>query len=87
MRPLINEERRLLRHALGFDQSKIAYRNRYSSLGRHEAWEALVACGAANRDSHNGGEMWWYWVTEAGYYAVREPHEQRAGDTTFDRVN
>lgn len=87
MRPLTNLERELLRHALGFDQSKIAYRNRYSSMGRNDAWEGLVACGAANRSAVTEAKMWWYWVTENGYHAVREPHEQRADDTRFDCVN
>lgn len=87
MRPLTNDERSLLRHALGFDQNKIAYRNRYASNGRNETWEGLVACGAANRVAHGEGKMWWYWVTETGYHAVREPHEQRSGDTVFTHAN
>lgn len=87
MRPLTNDERNQLRHALGFDSSKIAYRNRYASNGRSELWEGLVAAGAASRSSRDTGKLWWYWVTEAGYHAVREPDETRAGDTVFNCVN
>lgn len=85
--PLTNEEIRLLRHALGLDNVKVMYRNRYSSNGRHEVWEGLVAKGVADRASHGEGKMWWYWVTRTGFDAVREPDEKHDGETRFDCAN
>jgi hypothetical protein len=87
MRPLTDEERRLMRHALGFANGRVAYRNRYATTGRHDLWEGLVAIGAANRHSFEEGKMWWYWVTEAGYHAVVQPGESRQDDLRYDFAN
>lgn len=87
MRPLTNDERQKMRHALGLDQGSTVYRNRYVSHGRNEAWEGLCAIGAAGREAFGESERWAYWVTHAGYEAVREPSDKLDGDTTFNYAN
>lgn len=78
----------MLRHALGLDNSKVVYRNRYLSSTRNETWEGLVAAGAADREVIPKDESkWWYWATRAGFDAVREPGEKHDGETSFNYNN
>jgi len=67
-----------MRHGLGLDQSKIAYRNRYSAVvgsGQFGAFEALAARGFAERGSDKGG-IAYFSLTEAGIAAVTKPEER-----------
>jgi hypothetical protein len=68
-----DQERRLMRHALGLDNAKKSYRNRYccAPFGQTAtAWEALVERGFAERAEGIGGDYWWYRVTDAGRAAL-----------------
>lgn len=87
MRPLNNDERIVMRHALGLDNGKTIYRNRYFAGGRDEKWEALVAIGAANRNVTGPCDKWSYWVTRNGAMSVLEDGERHDGETAFDHIN
>lgn len=87
MRPLTNDERKVMRHALGLTNGREAYRNRFASTGRNETWEGLCGIGAANRETSTDSPLWWYWVTSAGLRAVIEQGEIVGRETKFDCAN
>lgn len=75
-RPEITDiQRQMLRHALGLDQSKNAYRNHYvcGSVAGEDLWLDAHAKGLATP----GGMLTWH-VTRAGFAEVALPGE------TFD---
>lgn len=75
------EQREKMRHALGLDRQKVAYRNHYITLSSDPDWEDLVERKLARdhhindgRDNHN------YSVTALGFSAVAEPGETDDGE-------
>lgn len=70
-----NLQRGMMRHALGLDRSKNAYRNRYNAgtTAAEDAW--LDLCGRGLAGVARRGQ---YHVTRAGFALVVEPGE------TFD---
>lgn len=68
--PMITDgERKLMLHALGLDQAKKSYRNRFSCAPfgtTAAAWEKLVDRGLAERAEGVGSDLWWYRVTDTG---------------------
>lgn len=75
LRPLTNEERKQMRHALGLDQAAKPYRNSFVSYGRDTLWEGLCGIGAANRNSFDAADKWVYRLTEEGIEAVIHDQE------------
>lgn len=72
--PPTTEERRMMRHALGLDRAKVAYRNRYVAPDGGEVvtmLESLVARGLMER-----GAARYYYLTQAGIEAVTLPRER-----------
>lgn len=80
---LTPKQRDMVRHALGFDQTrgkKESYRNHYVTDAATEdgqAWRALVDRGLAKRGKPSelswGGDV--FWCTRELALAVREPDE------------
>lgn len=79
-RPLVTtEERRIMRHALGLDRAKVAYRNRYSAPASSDVLrtvESLTARGFMER-----GDDTTFHVTPAGIEAVTLPREREKPET------
>lgn len=72
------EERVLMRHALGLDQAKRAYRNRYAAPKAtpvRDAFEYLTKRSLAERGADTASLVW-FSLTEAGITAVTEPNER-----------
>jgi len=66
-------QRYLMRHALGLDQAKKSYRNRYSCAAHGKTaaeWEEMVSLGLAERTPEMGGSLWWYRVSKVGCDAL-----------------
>ena len=64
-------ERKLMEHALGLDQAKRPYRNRYITLGAHPVWDSLVVRGlAANPPLDTKTDQVLYAVTDEGISAL-----------------
>lgn len=76
---LAPDERKLARHALGFDQGVgESYRNRYFTIaGGAEAivWDDMVARGLAKAGDLTEGGSRWYAMTYAGAVAACDPGE------------
>jgi len=68
---ITENERALMRHALGLDQADRPYRNRYVAAGAHETWDALVSRGlAANPPLDTKTQQRLYAVTDEGIAAL-----------------
>jgi hypothetical protein len=55
---ITTEQQRLMRHALGLDQSPRAYRNHYSANTEDAAWEDLVRKGLAFKEPRGTGVLY-----------------------------
>jgi hypothetical protein len=76
--PLDPKDRVRMRHALGLDLAKVAYRNRYAAVPgtpQAAAFDDLAARGFAERGSDKGG-IAHFSLTDAGIEAVTEPGER-----------
>lgn len=76
MRPLNNDERKQMRHALGLDNAKRAYRNSYVAYGRSALWDGLCAIGLAIRNTFDKADKWVYHLSDEGIAAVTEASER-----------
>lgn len=66
-----------MRHGLGLDQSKIAYRNRYATAPGTPIFDTMT--GLVSRGLARSGRvdsLAWFSLTEAGIEAVTEPGER-----------
>lgn len=73
-----DEERGLLRHALGLDARSRSYRNRYYATAPSrtvDAWSRLVAIGFASESPTDRPDRGLYHATHAGALAALKPGE------------
>ena len=66
-------ERKKIRHALGLDNSDVAYRNRFATRPDSAdgfIWEGLVERGLAFKEQVRGQSYTSYWVSRAGLIAA-----------------
>ena len=82
---LTDQERHVMRHALGLNSSKVAYRNRFiASEEQAIVWRDLVQRGLAHEHTDMGGAPL-FCVRLAGVNAVLW-HDERLDDEETDHV-
>lgn len=74
-------QRQMMRHALGLDSKRVAYRNRYTvgTIAAEDAWNELCSRGLA---VYSGGRAT-FAVTRAGFAHAARPGEEFDAET-FD---
>jgi hypothetical protein len=78
-KPLSEVERHFIRHALGLTMTNRAYRNHYAAGGDDQIaiGRALVARGyAVERARMSTDPYFYFFITLAGFEAVRQPWEE-----------
>jgi len=71
---LTEQERDILRHALGMDRCRVAYRNNYSATPKSDSYPVcmgLVSKGLMERTAGYTETMVHFMVTDAGREAVQ----------------
>lgn len=61
-----DEQKRKMRHALGLDNSKRAYRNRYQTSKDDSDWNELLEKGLAAKGKEGEYGLVWFWLTKDG---------------------
>lgn len=77
MSPLSKREIAFIRHALGLENAKVGYRNRYLAAGEAiDIGNALVERGMAVNGRKDRDGSRWFIITEDGFKAAAKPGER-----------
>ncbi len=80
MRQLKPREIEVLRHALGLNNGKTTYRNRFlAAPGDVDNWRSLVERGYAKEGAPTKLGIW-FWATRSGFEAVKRRGEKLGRD-------